>query len=154
MSQPFFYNYQLVFRDNLIVTFKNCIIACLRVLIPALCFQNLVGYFYYFFLQVRSFKITARTDLPCFHVLKIVGFRPAGFVLVRWIQALYELISALSWAFLDASKELVLTSKGFWKKVAEKAHFGLGPRLESPRFEWTWKQADCVLHIIINSVSP
>ena len=73
-----------------------------------------------------------------------MGFRPAGFVLVRWIQALCELISALSWAFLDASKELVLISKGFRKKVAEKAHFGLGPRLESPRFEWTWKQADCV----------
>ena len=83
--------------------------------------------------------------LPCFHVPKIVGLRPAGFVLVRWIQALYELISALSWAFLDASKELVLISKGFWKKVAEKAHFGLGPRLESPCFEWTWKQADCTL---------
>ena len=77
-----------------------------------------------------------------------MGFRPAGFVLVRWIQALYELISALSWAFLDASKELVLISKGFRKKVAEKAHFGLGPRLESPRFEWTWKQADCVRKVM------
>ena len=85
-----------------------------------------------------------RSQLPCFHVPKIVGFRPARFVLVRCIQALYELISALSWAFLDASKELVLISKGFWKKVAEKAHFGLGPRLESPRFEWTWKQAEYV----------
>ena len=60
---------------------------------------------------------------------KIVGFWPAGFVLVRWIQALHGLISAKSWAFLDASKELVLISKGFWKKWAEKAHFELGPHL-------------------------
>ena len=42
------------------------------------------------------------------------------------------LISAKLWAFLDASKELDLISQGFWKKWAEKAHFELGPRLESP----------------------
>ena len=71
LSQPLFYNYQLVFRDNLIVTFKNCIIACLRVLIPALCLKNLVGYFY-FFLQVRSFKITARTD-GVLHIINSVS---------------------------------------------------------------------------------
>ena len=72
---------------------------------------------------------------------KIVGFWPAGFILLGWIQAFLGLISAKSWVFLDASKNLVLICKGFWKKWVEKAHFERGPRVESPRFEWTWKQA-------------
>ena len=70
-----------------------------------------------------------------------MGFWPEGFVLVRWIQALQGLISAESWAFLDASTELVLIKKGLLKKWAEKVQFQLGPRVESPRFEWTWTQA-------------
>ena len=70
-----------------------------------------------------------------------MGFWLEGFILLRWIQALLGLISAKSWAFLDASKDLVLISKGFLEKVAEKAHFELGPCLETSRFEWTWKQA-------------
>ena len=49
-----------------------------------------------------------------------MGFWPAGFVLIRWILALQGLISAKSWAFLGASKELVLIRKGFRKKWAEK----------------------------------
>ena len=36
---------------------------------------------------------------------------------------------------MDASKDLVLISKGFWNKWAEKVYFELGPR-----FKWTWKQ--------------
>ena len=56
---------------DLIVTFKNCIIACLLVLILALCFKNLVGNFF-FFLQVRSFKITARTD-GVLHIINSVS---------------------------------------------------------------------------------
>ena len=51
---------------------------------------------------------------------KIVSFWPAGFVLVRWIESLSGLILAKSWAFLDASKELVLISKDIWKKWAKK----------------------------------
>ena len=51
--------------------------------------------------------------------------------------------------FLNASKDLVLKIKFFSKKCAEKAHFELGPRLESPRFEWTRKQANCYKTSII-----
>ena len=46
--------------------------------------------------------------LSLFPCPKIVGFWLAGFVLVKWIQALRGLVSAKSWAFLNASKELVL----------------------------------------------
>ena len=48
---------------------------------------------------------------------KIAGFWSAGFILVRWIQAFLGLISAKAWAFLDASKDLVLISKSFLEKV-------------------------------------
>ena len=87
--------------------------------------------------------LNKKSTISLFPCPKTVGFWPAGFVLVRCIEALQKLISAKSWAFLDTSKELlVLISKGFWKNWPGKAHFELGPRLESPRFEWTWKQAN------------